>query len=211
MRRIPIIPTLVVLAAVAVMVWLGFWQLDRMKQKETLLAQYNAAMSVTQDAGYEQPTGKLAYRRIRYLCYHNGQDQLVAGKNSSGQVGWAHVIVCSNGRTHGSDFIAVVTGWSSEPASARYREALYLSGTLVPGFKNGIALPKEVRMGRDNYRNLPFHIVADPPLAGLQPNAKPDPRNIPNNHWSYAVQWFLFALTALVIYALALRKRLRGQ
>jgi surfeit locus 1 family protein len=51
----------------------------------------------------------------------------------------------------------------------------------------------------------------DPDLsefAKLQPNARPDPNDIPNNHLSYAVQWFLFALTALVIYGLALRKRL---
>ncbi|MBU6269649.1 MAG: SURF1 family protein, partial [Sphingomonadales bacterium] len=52
-------------------------------------------------------------------------------------------------------------------------------------------------------------LVADPPLAGLAANARPDPGTIPNNHLSYAVQWFLFALTALVIYAIALWKRLR--
>ena len=33
---------------------------------------------------------------------------------------------------------------------------------------------------------------------------------IPNNHLSYAVQWFLFALTALVIYVLAVRKKWRA-
>jgi cytochrome oxidase assembly protein ShyY1 len=52
-------------------------------------------------------------------------------------------------------------------------------------------------------------LVADPPLAGLEANERPDPSEIPNNHLSYAVQWFLFALTALVIYAVALRRRLR--
>ena len=52
-------------------------------------------------------------------------------------------------------------------------------------------------------------MIADPPLAGLEANARPDPASIPNNHLSYAIQWFLFALTALVIYAIALRKRLR--
>jgi surfeit locus 1 family protein len=31
--------------------------------------------------------------------------------------------------------------------------------------------------------------------------------NIPNNSFAYAIQWFLFAATALVIYALALRRR----
>ena len=51
-------------------------------------------------------------------------------------------------------------------------------------------------------------LVADPPVAGLGANARPDPSDIPNNHLAYAVQWFLFAFTALVIYALALRKRL---
>ncbi|NBO00626.1 MAG: hypothetical protein EBV21_04095 [Betaproteobacteria bacterium] len=35
--------------------------------------------------------------------------------------------------------------------------------------------------------------------------------DLPNNHLSYAVQWFLFAFVALVIYALAVRKRLAGQ
>jgi surfeit locus 1 family protein len=44
----------------------------------------------------------------------------------------------------------------------------------------------------------------------LQANAAPDPRDVPNNHLSYAVQWFLFATTAIVIYGLALRKRLRA-
>ena len=46
--------------------------------------------------------------------------------------------------------------------------------------------------------------------AGLDQLAPPDPRDMPNNHLSYAVQWFLFALTALVIYFLALRKKWRA-
>ena len=37
-RRIPIFSTLLVLAAVGVMIALGFWQLDRRAQKEALLA-----------------------------------------------------------------------------------------------------------------------------------------------------------------------------
>ena len=49
-------------------------------------------------------------------------------------------------------------------------------------------------------------LVADPPVAGLQANAVPDPSDLPNNHLSYAGQWFLFAATALVIYVLAVRR-----
>ena len=54
-------------------------------------------------------------------------------------------------------------------------------------------------------------LVSDPPLAGLAANGVPDPASLPNNHLSYAVQWFLFAGVALVIYGLAVRKRLAAQ
>ena len=55
----------------------------------------------------------------------------------------------------------------------------------------------------------PLMLVADTPPPELAPNAGPDLSAIPNNHFAYAVQWFLFALVALVIYILALRKRWR--
>ncbi len=54
-------------------------------------------------------------------------------------------------------------------------------------------------------------LVADEGQGGLEPLARPDPANLPNNHLAYAGQWFFFALTALVIYVLALRARLRKQ
>ena len=43
LKRLPLIPTLLVLAAVAVMVRLGFWQLDRMHQKDAMVAEFTAA------------------------------------------------------------------------------------------------------------------------------------------------------------------------
>ena len=51
-------------------------------------------------------------------------------------------------------------------------------------------------------------LVADPPVDGLFALARPDPSDLPNNHLSYAGQWFFFALTALVIYFIALRARM---
>jgi surfeit locus 1 family protein len=49
---------------------------------------------------------------------------------------------------------------------------------------------------------------ASQPAPGLEPLAPPDPSDVPNNHLAYAGQWFFFALTALVIYVLALRRKL---
>jgi cytochrome oxidase assembly protein ShyY1 len=54
-----------------------------------------------------------------------------------------------------------------------------------------------------------MRLVAASAPPGLEPSAAPSVSAIPNNHRSYALQWFAFALIALVIYGLAVRKRLR--
>ena len=53
-------------------------------------------------------------------------------------------------------------------------------------------------------------LVVTTPPAGLAANPGPDLSAVPNNHLAYAVQWFLFAGIALVIYLLAVRRRGRG-
>ena len=55
---------------------------------------------------------------------------------------------------------------------------------------------------------LRMRLVAATAAPGLQPSAPPTIEQIPNNHRSYAVQWFLVAALAAAIYLLALRKRL---
>ena len=42
-KRVPVIPTILVFAAVALMIGLGVWQLQRAKWKEGLLKQYAEA------------------------------------------------------------------------------------------------------------------------------------------------------------------------
>ena len=43
MSRVPIVPTLVVLIAAGIMIRLGFWQIDRLHQKEAMIASFTAA------------------------------------------------------------------------------------------------------------------------------------------------------------------------
>ena len=54
-------------------------------------------------------------------------------------------------------------------------------------------------------------VIANEAKAGLEPLARPDPADLPNNHLAYAGQWFFFALTALAIYWLALKRRWSDQ
>jgi cytochrome oxidase assembly protein ShyY1 len=187
-RRIPIVPTLLVLAAVTVMIRLGFWQLERLHQKEALLTRYSAAQTMSADVPFPQRADiatLVLYRHARVDCREVTGVSVIAGHNAQGAAGMAHVADCL---LAGGGKARVVLGWSREPVPAQWRGG-DIRGVIAPG-------PR---------------LIADPPLAGLAANARPDPSQIPNNHLSYAVQWFLFAATALVIYALALRKRLAGE
>jgi surfeit locus 1 family protein len=195
MRRIPIFPTLIVLAAVAVMIGLGFWQLERTAQKEALLTKYRAAQgnpeALIWDGNPDRTEGAL-YRRALIMCVGFAPLAPVSGRNSKGQSGWALAANCDTGFGYNT---RIITGWSKDPNA--YDRISY-DDPNIPG--NGAVIKGVIAPGP--------RLVADPPLAGLEANARPDPNDIPNNHLSYAVQWFLFALTALVIYALALRKRI---
>lgn len=203
MKRIPIIPTVIVLLAVAVMVRLGFWQLDRLAQKEAMIARYSSAQSTSEIFPFDKlPQDDSAdYKRIFVWCAKVKSITPMSGRNASDQAGWINVARCTIGGArpdtpkdlHLSDYVLqdadVVMGWSRNQQTVSWQGG-EVAGTVAPGGA----------LGR--------HIVAAPALAGLQANATPDPRNLPNNHLAYAAQWFLFALTALVIYGLALRKRL---
>ncbi len=185
MRRVPILPTLIVLVAVAIMIGLGLWQLERLAQKDALIARYAAALSASADVPYpgtEEEAEPLLYRHAAVDCRRVLEWTAMAGRSVTGESGQAHVARCmlADGKE-----ARVVAGWSRNPQAPAWGGGT-ASGTIAPG-------PR---------------LVADPPLAGLEANARPDPNDIPNNHLAYAVQWFLFAGVALVIYALALRKRL---
>ncbi len=187
-RRIPVFATLLVLAAVGVMIGLGIWQLGRAQWKHTLIAQYEAALS--DDAIIPWPTDPADFedayfRRSSVTCASVLGRTAISGRNADDRAGMVQIVDCL---TPQGNAASIQLGWSRDPASV--------------DFDGGSATGRITRYG-DGLR-----LIADPPLAGLEPSAKPDPHNLPDNHTAYAFQWFFFAITALVIYALAVRKRL---
>ena len=187
-RHLPLVPTLLVLAAVAVMLRLGFWQLDRMAQKNALLERYQAAGNLSAEVAWpadaEEAEQRL-YRRASLDCARPTNPSTMAGQDATGEAGVVHTVNCalaSGGPAR------VVLGWSRDPADVAWAGGR-VTGWIAPG-------PR---------------LVADPPLAGLAASKVPDPAELPNNHFAYAVQWFLFAATALAVYALALWKRLAAR
>jgi len=196
MRRLPILPTLLVLAAVAVMIALGVWQLQRAEWKGRMLAEIEAAQSLPPvDLDPLLADGSLegvAFRRATVTC--DGGEQrpsLRAGRNRQGQTGYSYFIPCRPGADGVAGRLEINAGWSQQPdGSLRLAAAGAVSGRL------GTVEDAE-----------PVILTADTALGPLQPSAPPTVEDIPNNHLMYAFQWFFFAATALVIYALALRRR----
>ncbi len=191
-RRLPLIPTILVAFAVAAMIGLGVWQLGRAREKEALLASYAAARGQPPIAFPTGPVGEPLplFRRATGYCLQPVSRRVLAGRNRADEPGYVHIITCRTGAE--GPGMAVQVGWSKDPR-AEFRWA----GGEVGGV---IAPDRKYRM----------RLVADGAAPGLQPSAMPSMESIPNNHRMYAVQWFLFAAIAAIIYGLAVRKRLKS-
>lgn len=190
-RRLPLIPTLLVAAAVATMVGLGVWQLQRAEEKAQLIAQYESARGLDEIAFPTLPvTGERPlFRRATGVCLDVVGWRPVAGENAKGEVGYAYLADCRTGAE--GPGMTVDAGWSKNPGLDPDWEGGEVKGTIAPDRKSGIRL------------------VSADGLGGLEASAVPSTDSIPNNHLMYAGQWFLFALIALVIYGLAVRGRMK--
>lgn len=186
MRRLPILPTIIVLIAVAIMIRLGLWQIERMHEKDAMMARHTAAQASSAAMPFPSEPDEIEsalYRRAAIDCVSVANSTSRSGRNAKGDAGIAQIVTC---KTATGSNVEVVLGLAQTPAIVPWSGGK-VTGWIAPG-------PK---------------LIADPPQAGLAASARPDPNDIPNNHLAYAVQWFFFALVALVIYAIALRKRWR--
>lgn len=192
-RRLPLIPTIIVAVAVAAMIGLGFWQLARAREKEQLIARYSAAPGLPQIAFPTMPVGEdlPLFRRATGNCLEPVSKRVVAGQNRNGEPGYVHIVNCRTGAE--GPGMAVQIGWSKDPQAGSGWRGGPVSGVIAPDSENRMRL------------------VANDPAPRLQPSALPSVEAIPNNHLIYAVQWFMFALIATVIYMIAVRKRLTGE
>lgn len=191
MKRIPIIPTIVVAAAVLTMIALGIWQLQRKGEKEALIARYERVQTLSSAVPFPRTEAEVEnalYRASSLTCERVLDQRTTSGRGPNGEAGLAQIARCA---LAGGGEAEVALGLSQTP------EPIGWQGGEVIGFVG--AAGKAARL------------IASPPVAGLAPMAHPDPKDLPNNHLAYAGQWFFFALTALVIYILALRRRRRGE
>ena len=192
-RQLPLIPTVLVALAIAAMVGLGIWQLERRKEKEALLANYAAAANLPPIGWPSVPPKEPLplFRSATGNCLQVVGFRTAAGQNRQGDPGFLVIADCRTGAE--GPGLSVELGWSKNPNAGRSFQGGLVSGVIAPD--------KLSRM----------RLVAAAPGPGLSASAPPSPATIPNNHLSYAIQWFLFAAIAGLIYYLALRQRWRKE
>lgn len=109
--RLPVLPTMFVAAAVAAMIGLGIWQVQRAQWKEKLIA----GMEATQ-----------AERRATIACSIDAVPEVRAGRSRSGESGYRYLAGCGG--------MKVDIGWSQRPdLLPRVKAAGPFTGTREPG------------------------------------------------------------------------------
>lgn len=220
--------TLPMLLGVALLVWLGAWQLDRAGQSRAQLEAYasGAAAPVALP-----PASRLLprYTRVRLSGRYLPERQfLLDNMTHAGVAGYR---VLTPFATDGGDIVLVDRGWlplgpsrAVLPAVAVGGEARALAGRVDalprPGIELGaapargpwprvVAYPRLAELGAALGRQLyPQVVLLDPDAADgylrdWHPGGLP-----PERHVGYAVQWFALALTLVVGYLFAsLRRR----
>ena len=197
-RRLPLVPTIVVALAIAVLVGLGAWQLKRAVWKEHLLAQYAAAEKLPP---ISWPTAPLKTNQLPLFRYATGMclrpvgTRAMAGENRSGEPGYVHIIDCATGAE--GPGMSVEVGWSKNPNQRIQWAGGPVSGIIVPD-----------RLSR-------MRLVAASAPPGLEPSRAPSAATAtaitPAGHRMYAATWFALAVAALIIYMILVMKRGRKE
>lgn len=203
LKRVPIIATAIVIVVVAAMIALGIWQLQRAEAKDRLIATYaaNTARPPIAFPRFAPVAAAAMFRRSSAVCLEVMRWQVEAGRSVGGGSGYRQIASCRTG-ADGPGLI-VDMGVARDPkAHPKWRGGV-VDGIITTEPDHTSVLARAFGTKTD-LRPMLVSSTAAPGLVASQP---PTIEGIANNHRSYAVQWFAFAVIATLIYGLALRRR----
>lgn len=205
MRRY-VFPVLMGVLGVAVLMSLGFWQLDRMEEKRAYLDEMEARIA---NAPIPLPAvpeeGPHKFQAVTAEGRFTGEflEVLAGQKGASPGVMVVEAFELRDGRR-----IMIQRGFVEEEARTTPRaphEATVegnlhwpddaSSSTPPPDAKTGLWFARDVPAMAAKLQTEPTLIVARASTGdGIAPMPV-DTSGIPDNHWGYAIQWFLLAAT----------------
>lgn len=216
---------LVAVGASATCIRLGFWQLDRLDQRRALNSLYEQRLALPSiDLATVVSFDSLQFARAHVSGVYDYERQVVAVmRRLNGALG-VHIVT----PLKVSDEVAVWVnrGWVSsvDGRTADLGILIERDSALVQGYLTVPMVPDRPPAGtRDDwpayvarvspqllaprfpYRTLPVVLMRDQPESGSELLPIPPPESTDGPHLSYALQWFAFALIALVGTAFLLR------
>ena len=226
--------TALALAALAVLMGLGVWQLERLQWKEGLIAEIEARstgapITIAEALAIARQGRDPDYYRVRVegRFHHDKERYLFAQSLADGTPGW-HVITPLE--TTGGDMVLVDRGFvpdvlkeASSRASGQVEGVVTVTGIVrSPEIQGSFVPDNEPEANRWFWRDLgamarsmfpegtvemaPFFLDAEKSdVPGGWPEGGQTRLELPNNHLQYAITWFLLALCLLVIYAVYVR------
>jgi surfeit locus 1 family protein len=206
MMRRYVFPVLMGIVGVAVLTSLGFWQLGRMEEKRVYLDEIEARIG---NAAIPLPAipeeGPHKFQAVFADGRFTGEylEVLAGQKGASPGVLVIEAFALTDGRR-----IMVQRGFIEDEARATprpQRDATVeghlhwpqdtSSSTPPPDAKTGLWFARDVTAMAAKLQTEPTLIVAREPTGdGITP-LPVDTSGIPNDHWGYAIQWFLLAAT----------------
>lgn len=195
-RRLPLLPSIIVAAVVAACIAAGIWNLKRAKLHEAELKSYQAASHQPPIAFPTLPMSDKQlpiYRFATGNCLRVVNRRTSAGENAAGEPGFSIIFDCATG-VEGPG-MSVQVGWSKNPQATTGWKGGLVSGEIIP----------------DKLKRI--RLVAAAPAPGLEANGpvKASVGVSPAQNRGYALQFFAFAAIALIIYVLALRNKLKEE
>jgi surfeit locus 1 family protein len=224
--------TALMLAALAVLIGLGVWQLQRLEWKQGLLARIEARtksdpITLKQAMDMARKGRDPSYYRVRVEGrFHHAKERYFYTV-SGGKVGWDIITPLE---TADGDMVMVDRGFVPDalkyPASrplGQVQNVVAVTGIVrAPEMRALFAPDNEPAANRWFWRDLqgmarsvfpagtiqvaPFFVEAEKTsLPGGWPEGGQTRLEIPNNHLQYAITWFLLAACLLVIYGVYVR------
>ena len=223
-RRIPVVATIATAVAMAILIGLGVWQVERLKWKQDLLARIEArraapARPLAAVLAAARPGEDLEFTRVTLDCPGLSTARYVELYSIQAGVAGARLVSACPlpGRSH--EAVLVDRGFVDEAISARPPQTVSsapaaVTGVLRRGGK-GSSLTPARRGARWFVRDidgmagalgvrspLPYVVAAEtssnPEWKALRP--APLPGAISNNHLGYAITWFGLAGALLAVY-----------
>jgi surfeit locus 1 family protein len=217
LRRL-LLPALVTAPVLATLLWLGTWQVERLRWKTDLLARIAAA-----EAGPATPLGHSPqpWTKVAVTGRLDHARELRLGLEARGGAFGAQLVTPL--LRDGAPPLLVLRGWvpTDRPAAiARPEGEVRVEGYVRPGDRPNLFSATDDVVNRNFFTFDPEAIGAAIGLPGLAPfgivalgppGALPEPaRHLPrpsNNHLGYAITWYGLALSLVGVFAVWARRR----